>query len=266
MPLKNPSRKFVELIHATSTKWTNYDPLNQIKVGDYGIINRESGILQKEGNIYEDPDADIANLAIQHKPLTGDPGEPLILSSIGVIQQELDEDADCGIDGFASASIKGQWKFGPKRGAVLLVSRPRSTHVPPKVLLKHLIDFPVFKNKVLVTEVISCPAYSLYLSNPDEDVLELALTGTGTANGGDAEAAWKGHNKGGIVQQACDPNGSYKYAPLYILKKLRTKHLLRRESPRPPPVDDDLWMDCQEPWEPLDDDGDEEAFDGTVSD
>jgi hypothetical protein len=271
--MKNPSRKFVELIHATSTKWVNWDPLNEIKVGDYGVINRETGILDKEGNIYEDSDPIIANLAVQHKPLTEDPEDKLILSSVGVMHHELDDAAECGIDGLANASIKGQWKFGPpaRRGGLLVMSRPRRSYVPPKVLLKHLVDLPIFKNKVLVTEIVSCPAYSFYLSTPDNDVLELALIGTtptppGTAVEGDAEATWKSRNKGGTVRQACDPNGLYNYTPLYILKKIRQKHLLRRESYRPPPENDDLWIDVQEPWEPLDDEGEEEAFDGSISD
>jgi hypothetical protein len=63
-------------------------------VGDYGIIGRESGILEKEGNIYEDSDPTIANLAVQHKPLTGDPDDKLILSSVGVMHHELDDAAE----------------------------------------------------------------------------------------------------------------------------------------------------------------------------
>ena len=79
----------------------------------------------------------------------------------------------------------------------------------------------------------------------DDDVLELALTGKtptppDAAVKGDAEATWWTRNKGGMFREACDPNGSNNYTPLYILKKLRQKHLLRRESPVPDPEDDDL--------------------------
>jgi hypothetical protein len=75
-----------------------------------------------------------------------------------------------------------------------------------------------------------------------DDVLELALTGTqSTPVEGDAEA-WQSQSKGGMFRQACDPNGLYNYTPLYTLKKIRQKHLLRRESPVPPPEDDDLWV------------------------
>ena len=66
-----------------------------------------------------------------------------------------------GVTGLANASIKGQWEFGIKRGALLIMSQPHSSYIPPKVLLKQLVDIPVLRNKSLVTEVISCPAYSL---------------------------------------------------------------------------------------------------------
>ena len=70
-----------------------------------------------------------------------------------------------GVAGLADASIKGQWEFGTRRGALLIISQPHSSYIPPKVFLKNLVDIPALRNKALVTEVISCPAYSLYLSS-----------------------------------------------------------------------------------------------------
>ena len=91
----------------------------------------------------------------------------------------------------------------------------------------------------------------------------------------------------GLCRYACDPNGSYGYTPLYMLKKIRKKGLLRRESPIPDPEDDDLWVFknrlsivhygvfiypyiggsmSRSHGNPLDDDGEEEAFDDSVSD
>lgn len=46
--------------------------------------------------------------------------------------------------------------------------KPRSTYVPPKVMLKKLIDIPELRDKYIVTEAFSCPAYSLYLSSGGE--------------------------------------------------------------------------------------------------
>ena len=52
--------------------------------------------------------------------------------------------------------------------------------------------------------------------------------------GGDAEANWQSQSKGGMFQQACDPNGLYNYTPSHCM--------LRRESPVPNSEDDDLWV------------------------
>jgi len=270
MPVKNPARKFSELIHAASSKWANWDPPHQVKVGDYGTIDRETGNLQTEGNIYEELDPIIASLAVQHKPLMGAPDDKVIISSAGVTHQELHIAPECGVAGLANASIKGQWKFSSRRGALLIMARPLSSYIPPKVLLKHLVDIPIFKDKVLVTEVISCPAYSLYLSSANSEAVELALIGSaptpaGITVGADVGVSWWSKNVSGMFRQACDPKGLYSYTPLYTLQKIRQKHLLRRESPRPDPEDDDLWTDVHEPWDPLDDDGDEVAFDGDLS-
>jgi len=238
-------------------------------VGDYGTTDRETGKFLKEGNIYED--AAMAHLTDQHKPLTGAPEGTWIISSAGVRYRELTVGAECGVVGLANASIKGQWKFGSRRGALLIMSRPLSSYVPPKVLLKHLVDIPTFKNKVLVTEVVSCPAYSLYLSTANNEAIELALIGTmptppGIAVDVEVGATWWSRNMGGMFREACDRNGLHNYTPLYTLKKIRQKHLLRRESPVPDPEDDDLWIDVQEPWDPLDEDGEEEPFVDSISD
>ena len=81
----------------------------------------------------------------------------------------------------------------------------------------------------------------------DNEAVELALIGTaptpaGLPAGGGVEASWWSRNMGGMFREACDRNGLYNYTPLYALKKVRQKHLLRRESPVPDPEDDDLWV------------------------
>lgn len=81
----------------------------------------------------------------------------------------------------------------------------------------------------------------------DNESVELALVGTmptppGTTVNGEVGAAWWSRNMGGMFREACDRNGQYNYTPLYTLKKIRQKHLLRRESPVPDPEDDDLWV------------------------
>ena len=72
------------------------------------------------------------------------------------------------IPGLDDALIKGQWAFGSKRGALLIMAHPRCFYIPPATLLKHLAEVQALKDMFLVTEAFSCPAYSLYLSSGSE--------------------------------------------------------------------------------------------------
>lgn len=71
---KQASRKYVDLIKDASAKWANWDPPKTIQVnlvvarsylqrlipseqaGDFGVINMESGQLERVGNIYTHPE------------------------------------------------------------------------------------------------------------------------------------------------------------------------------------------------------------------
>ena len=80
-----------------------------------------------------------------------------------------------------------------------------------------------------------------------KEVIDVALvakapTPSGATVGGEIGANWLTQNMSGLCRYACDPNGSYSYTPLYMLKKIRKKGLLRRESPVPEPEGDDLWV------------------------
>jgi len=238
-------------------------------VGDYGVVNKETGQFEKDGNIYDD--VTTAQLMAHHPPHLGTPEDIMVVSSRGVTRRELALGAELEVPGLADASIKGQWEFGNKHGALLIVARPHSSYIPPKVVLKLLVGIPALQNKSLVTEVVSCPAYSLYLSTANKDVIDLALVGTipvtpaATARG-EIGASWLGQNRSGLFRDACDSSGSNSYTPLYTLKKIWRPGIFRRESPVPDREDDDLWVNSQEPWNPLNEDGEEEEFEDTVFD
>jgi hypothetical protein len=75
---KEASRKYVDLIKGASSKWPNWDPpktinvselrpngevafserltLSNVEAGDFGYINKETGIFEKEGSIYQHDD------------------------------------------------------------------------------------------------------------------------------------------------------------------------------------------------------------------
>ena len=70
--------------------------------------------------------------------------------------------------GQADASIHGQWKFGRNRGALLIISRPQIKHLPTEFPYERLRDISVLARKVIVMDVVICPAYALYLSQESE--------------------------------------------------------------------------------------------------
>jgi len=63
---------------------------------------------------------------------------------------------------------EGQWTFGPKRGGLLIMAHPFSSYIPHDTILKHRAKIETLKDRFLVTEVFTCPAYCLYLSNGSE--------------------------------------------------------------------------------------------------
>jgi len=80
----------------------------------------------------------------------------------------------------------------------------------------------------------------------DKDVIDVALVATAPTPSaatvdGESGATWWTQNISGEFRNACDRNGSYSYTPLYMLKKIRKKGLLRRESPFLI-ENDDLWV------------------------
>jgi len=268
------SRKYVDLILETSSKWANWDPPIPVEVGTYGTINKYSGALDREGNIYSEefrkvfeeqcPDLDIDN----YKPVVAPPEKSYIVYSKGVQQSSFGAEASVDVLNLASASIKAEWNFPKKdRGALLVMHSPRQTHIPIDTILKHLYDVPELKDKYLVTDIFSCPAYSLFLSNKSGEKLQLALTGSlpvpivpGVSAGGSNSLSWYTNIETSLMRTAVHPEGEYAYVPLYSLKRRRPpiwERILRDAVPVPP-VGDDFWIDVQQPWDPLDEDGEED--------
>jgi hypothetical protein len=96
---------------------------------------------------------------------------PVSLISIG---QKTDRMYDRDAASLAGAAFSGRWEFTTKRGALLVMYRPRLSHIPRDVILKELMKTDTFnfkekdkewkKERVLITQVYKCPAYGLYLS------------------------------------------------------------------------------------------------------
>ncbi|CAE6480848.1 unnamed protein product, partial [Rhizoctonia solani] len=57
--MSEPSRKYVDLIFKVSGKYGNWDPPRIVEVGDWGVIERETGSFIREGNIFEDTECKV---------------------------------------------------------------------------------------------------------------------------------------------------------------------------------------------------------------
>jgi hypothetical protein len=93
---ENAQRKYIDLIKEAAAKWPNWDPPRNIRVsivapcsvsfrssvsplhfppprqkqpGDFGTVNKKTGGLNVEGNIYSHPD--IAPIANKYLPIAG---------------------------------------------------------------------------------------------------------------------------------------------------------------------------------------------------
>ncbi|KAI0060413.1 hypothetical protein BV25DRAFT_957857 [Artomyces pyxidatus] len=262
------SRMYVDLIYGKTSKYANWDPAKRIQIGDYGIVDRETGAFEPEGNIYTDP-AIKGELAEADKVIDGDPIQTYYVSTGRATSRQGHLEPEVSLPGVVEASIKGEWDFGNERGAALIMSNPRISSLPAP-LLQRLAALPVLKNKRIVTEMYTCPAFFMYLSGKKQDHLKIELralapiaAAAGVTAGGGVGVGWRKEYRDGVVQDAFHPEGKYSYFPLFNLKKLREPSS-RRESPEPESVANLLWVDAPVPWDILDEDGNE--FVDVVSD
>jgi len=264
----NASRKYSDLIFAAEAKWATWDPTITINVGDYGTIDKKTGYFEKEGNIYSHPN--IVEMAAKHPPVEATKENYMMIQSEDVKGLDFSIGPQANVPGLAEASIKGRWDFGSERGALLVIVNPRISYIHSKVLLADLSTMDLFSggHKSLVTEVVSCPAYCSYLSNKSNGVVDLALLGTvpipvapGVSAGGKGEISWWRQNATGRFKEAIEPNGLYKYTPLYNVKKIPAQ---RRDDPNldahPVSEGDDRWVDAKPEWGPLDEDGEADIY------
>ena len=112
---ENAQRKYIDLIKRAAAKWPNWDPPRSIRVsimssqplvcyerltslvpqqnlGDFGTINKKTGALTVEGNIYTHPD--IAQIACQHRPIQTAEVDHYQINSFEV--RQLDVNAGAG--------------------------------------------------------------------------------------------------------------------------------------------------------------------------
>ncbi|KAG2124486.1 hypothetical protein BD769DRAFT_1467181 [Suillus cothurnatus] len=230
MRTKCASRKFIDLIQRATSKWANWDPTRTIKVGDYGTIINDTGEFDWEGNIYDtlfQKQFDLADPALRPTEQEG-MDDLLIVKSWGVTTKETDQSPEAGVQS-AMNVLKIDLQFeGQKPAAVLIMYKPRYTSLPNDERIIRLIKSSpgVLKGKYIVTEVMSCAAYMMHMSDEKQEDFSVTLKATepvlpAVAAGRTVDYTWSSEAAYGLSRRGSDPTG--KYMPLFKLKQPRPK-------------------------------------------
>ncbi|KAI0259829.1 hypothetical protein BC834DRAFT_597900 [Gloeopeniophorella convolvens] len=244
-------RKYVDLINEASGKWVNWNPVNSVQVGDYGKIDFDTGQLVVEGNIYRDePLASTMKLypPVSHAPIP----EYKVDSSFSRYQMPPPEFEDLD-----DVALKAQWKFGERRAGFLVMYQARRTSIPEEFLKLTLKSpIPELKGKDIVTNIFTCPAFAMYMSNKSGENVKLALRTSVTETG--TQSGWYAEGNVGVYQFGSLPDPEA-FLPLYNMQVLQKRARIPRRDGRDP--NELHWGATEAPWKDLNDEGEEEPSD-----
>ncbi|KAJ7834406.1 hypothetical protein B0H13DRAFT_1914112 [Mycena leptocephala] len=172
---KHPSRKLTDLIYRSTAKFASWNPPPELEessaVGDFGVIDKDSGEFIKEGCIW-----DIITYAVEDRPIqASSPEEMLEVVLSGVSKQSLEKSPLGGSEGIEKAVVNQYWDFGSKLAAVIILYQPQSFYLYPKSVIENFKKLPQLKNKAIVTEVVKCQAYAFCFSEESVVAGKLAL-------------------------------------------------------------------------------------------
>jgi hypothetical protein len=248
----NAQRKFLDLINEATFKWANWDPPKVLQIGDFGTIDRKTGELKVEGNIYTHPE--VKHIAQEYPAFEAAETDLYQIHSQQVKRLDVKGDAGSAAED-QGVSLRSRWQFNTKRGAILLMHKPRLVCVPDG-FFDEKFDLPLLKRKVVVEQVYNCPGFYMYLSNKSSEQVSVSLrsnTLQPVAPGASIESGlsvgWSANGSTGVCQQAYRADAVY--TPLFRLKSLGRRHW-RRDGITPMV---EKWEVTYIPWGILDEDG-----------
>ncbi|EPQ59806.1 hypothetical protein GLOTRDRAFT_91284 [Gloeophyllum trabeum ATCC 11539] len=258
------SRLFADLIRNASIWYGNLAPnRNVVRVGEYGTMNKETGIFQSEGNIYDDNfiDLDVSS----HHPLKQcSPEDNLVVVSRG--GRRMDANFNMQVEGlpeFANCTVKGRWIFDNRRGAVVVLHKPVEWIIEKKDNL-HSKVAKALEGKLLVTSLMACPMYALLLTESASRGAEAAVGLSLNEVGGSVSGKWQEFATNGMWRTA-GGNGKFTFHPLYTLEKVGKVHRFKNLFSKirgPEELEDKADEEFElksypPPWNVLDDNGEE---------
>jgi len=246
----------------------------EIKVGDYGTIDKATGAFRRRGNIYDDAiiiEA-IPNLS-EYKPIVGeavDHHEIVVgTTEVAGIQANAQVTTPSGTQPLLDSS----WGFRKHRGAVFVMRDATVTSIPitiPDAIIEDLIRTHALKGMGIVTAVWKCSGYVRYLSSKGGDnfsvklVADVAVPLVPISAGGGLSSHWECTRGAGSFKRA-DPRESPIYSGMFSLKlNERKSRVFFRGTGMPPEGEGcEKLGDYRPPWEDDEDfEEDDDDFDG----
>ncbi|KAG8785780.1 hypothetical protein FRC12_017175 [Ceratobasidium sp. 428] len=274
----NNARKYVDLLHkATGGKHANWDPPKLVEVGDWGYVDQKTAAFVKEGNIFTDPECSDALENLDKRVLYSSPEDVIRFDANAVSTGGGNISAGLGATGDVGIKVDVAWTFSPKnRGAVITASDVSTAYLETGIIFPRLDKIKKLKDKAVVVETLTCPAYALLLTDKGRGgsasvTLETWVSGAGVSVGPGIGGRWKAESQTGVWRTAYGYRTDERAAKDVVftpLFKLRTTNR-RLRWPAAPIYRGAITHQYEEyelPWKALDEDGEEEDVVDDVTD
>ncbi|KAG2160196.1 uncharacterized protein EDB93DRAFT_1244938 [Suillus bovinus] len=255
----------MDLLYTPTYQFVNWDPLTAINVGDYGMVNKDTGEFEWEGNLYtlqNDVDIDMTDTAL--RPIETEGNDTYIVQSwVPPSRTSTQLLKRSTVPGAGKVALKVEFESDGMRRAA------KATHIsiPNDERIIRLIKSrpDVLKEKYVVTKVTCCAAYAMYMSTTEVEKFPVTLQANGPIVpvvdvGGATSFTWSSGTNHGVYREGSKSGA--KYMPIYKLKEPRSKFWVPPSERGNEKIDDSIekWVAVDPPWEPIDDDGEEDPF------
>ncbi|KLO19715.1 hypothetical protein SCHPADRAFT_898652 [Schizopora paradoxa] len=207
---------FVKLINGASGQWVNRTPTEDIEVGSFGEIDKETGRFQRRGNIYQDF-KDPEGLPIYTEKLE----DSTVFREHTVVTPRA-HGSEVYTDIVGS---KKQWQFGSTKEALLMMWNYRTISLPPSVLdAIQKNEHSELRELSLVTRVYTgrAQAFIYYLSNERSESFQVdmvpiihAPTITSPRVTVGIEMNVEGSNMNDLLEKGFSENMRFDFTPLF---------------------------------------------------
>ncbi|QRV92330.1 hypothetical protein RhiJN_20348 [Ceratobasidium sp. AG-Ba] len=261
----NNARKYVDLIHrASGGKHANWNPPKNVRVGDWGYVDKATAEFVKEGNIFTDPLCSKALEHLENPVIVSDP-EDLVRFDANALSDGTGKlSSDLGATGEMGIKVNASWSFSPKnRGAVITATDVVTEYLETGIVFPRLGDIAKLKDKAIVVETLTCSGYGLLLTDKGRGgsaslTLETWVSEAGLTAGSGIGGAWKCESQTGTWRTAYGYRADEKstYTPLFTLRTLKRRLWPRYRGAQPLT---NQYEGYELPWNVLDEDGEEDT-------